>query len=246
MIFGDKKHKNVLVACDHGLMIINRFDSDPQQPDVGQGQFILDHGNASSVEGYTTFQRLEGVKDPVILDVGANIGTYATIVSRLCPTAKVYCFEPQRLVFQMLCGNLAINNLENCYAYPIALGDQDEWIEIDEPEYNQQGSFGSFSIIKDVIKTRSFKKTLTEKLTLDRFIERYQVPKVDFIKIDVEGMDVEVLKGATNVLEQFNPSMLIEYSDGKTSIMKEIVEYLGEDKYSFMINGGNNVLAVPK
>jgi len=246
MIFGDKKHKNVLVSCDHGLMIVNRFDSDPQYPDVGQAQFILDHGNASSIEGYTTFERCKNTIDPIIFDVGANIGTYATVVSKLCPTAKIYCFEPQRLIFQMLCGNFAINNLENCYAYPIALGDISEWINIDEPDYNQQGSFGSFSIIKDVIKTRANKQTPTQKLTLDDFVEIYKVRKVDFIKIDAEGMDIEVLKGAVKTLKSFNPSLLIENVYDGVFDMYDIIEYLREKNYEFMVNGGNNVLVVPK
>ena len=59
-----------------------------------------------------------------ILDIGANIGTFTTWLSKAFPNGKIYSFEPQRAVFQMLSGNVAINNLYNVYTHNIALGEE--------------------------------------------------------------------------------------------------------------------------
>jgi hypothetical protein len=80
---------------------------------------------------------------------------------------------------------------------------------------------------------------------LDDFFESFKVPKLDFIKIDVEGMDVAVLEGARKTIQKFNPGILIEHSDNRRSIMKQIIDYLSMDKYNFKTSG-NNLLALPK
>lgn len=239
----DKVRRNILVSSDHGLMIVNRFDYNHER--VGQGQWLLDHGSASSVEAYETYKCISHIKEPIIFDIGANIGTYATWITKLFPNGKIYCFEPQRLVFQILCGNFAINNYDNCYTYNIALGSKNDIIEIEEPNYNQNENFGSFSLIEDRIKSKSGQKYSIQMMTLDNFVSVYNIDKVDFIKIDVEGMDLEVLKGTENILKKYKPSIFIEYSDTRKSILPEIINYLGADNYYFKTIE-NNLLAKPK
>lgn len=239
----DKVRRNVLVSSDQGLMIVNRFDCNHEQ--VGHGQWLLDHGSVSSIEANETYQCLKHLETPVIFDVGANIGTYTTWIAQLFPRGKVYCFEPQRLVFQMLCGNLAINNFDNCYAYNMALGNVDSILEFEEPDYYQKEDFGTFSLIEDKIKTRSEYRHTVNLLTLDSFTTHYKVDKVDFIKIDVEGMDLDVLKGGKKTLETHRPSIFIEHSDNRKSILNDIVEYLGINNYTYKVIG-NNLLAIPR
>ena len=131
-VLGDRKLQNVLVSSDHGMMIVNRFDRGPDE--VSVGSHILDHGNNNTVEADTAIKVLANVDNPIIFDVGANIGTFATWVAMWTKTknGRVYCFEPQRQVFQMLCGNMALNNITNVYAYEIALGRQNKMIEMPE------------------------------------------------------------------------------------------------------------------
>lgn len=238
----DKIRRNVLVSSDHGSMIVNRFDCNHEN--VGHGQWLLDHGSASSVEANETYKCLKDTSCPVIFDIGANIGTYTTWVAKLFPQGKIYCFEPQRLVFQMLCGNIAINNIDNCYSYNMAIGQHNSFVEIQEPNYYSKEDFGIFSLVEDKIKEKSENKYIVSITSLDYFVDLYKIQKIDFIKIDVEGMDLDVLKGATNTLKVYKPNIFIEHSDNRTSILNEIIEYLGIDNYKFTTIG-NNLLARP-
>lgn len=239
----DKVRRNVLVSSDHGSMIVNRFDCNHEQ--VGHGQWLLDHGSASSIEAHHTLLSLREEKNPVIFDIGANIGTYATWVAKMFPYGTIHCFEPQRLVFQMLSGNIALNNFDNVFTYNMAIGQHNECIMIDEPDYYQKEDFGIFSLVEDKITSKSGRSCVVQVITVDSFVETFKIPKVDFLKIDVEGMDIAVLKGAQQTLSKFNPIIFIEHSDNRKSILNEIVDYLGLDKYHYNVIG-NNVLAKPR
>jgi FkbM family methyltransferase len=238
----DKVRRNVLVSSDHGLMIVNRFDCNGEQ--VGHGQWLLDHGNTSTVEAQTAYDCLRDRTEPVIFDIGANIGTFTTWMTTAFPRGKIYSFEPQRLVFQMLCGNLAINNFDNCYAYNLGLGSANTRIEIQEPDYYKREDFGIFSLVEDKVHNKSGISTVVEIMTLDTFVQLNRITRVDYIKIDVEGMDIDVLKGAEKTLAAYSPCIFIEHSDNRRSILDEIVAFLGQDCYNFKVIG-NNVLAVP-
>ena len=213
----DKVRRNVLVSSDHGIMIVNRFDCNHQQ--VGHGQWLLDHGSVSTIEANETYKCLMHVESPVILDIGANIGTYTTWMAKLFPTSKIYSFEAQRLVFQMLCGNLAINNFDNCYTYNMAVGKTNGFMIVSEPNYYSNEDFGIFSLIEEKIKEKSGNVYNIPLITIDSFVETYNIDKVDFMKIDVEGMDLDVLQGATNTISKYKPYIFIEHSDNRTSIL---------------------------
>jgi FkbM family methyltransferase len=238
----DKIRRNVLVSSDHGLMIVNRFDCNHEQ--VGHGQWLLDHGNTSTIEAQAAYDCLKDRLNPVIFDIGANIGTFTTWMASAFPHGKIYCFEPQRLIFQMLCGNLAINNFDNCWVYNMGLGQQNTRIEIQEPDYYHSEDFGIFSLVEDKVNHKSGVRSMVDLMTLDTFCEINHIDRLDYIKIDAEGMDLAVLKGASSTLQRFMPTIFIEHNDNRRSILEEIVEYLGSDRYNFRVIG-NNLLAVP-
>jgi FkbM family methyltransferase len=244
MFFIDNRvRRNVLVSTDHGMMLVNRFDCNHEQ--VGHGQWLLDHGSASSIEAQETVSCLQNISSPVIFDVGSNIGTYSTWLTKILPQSKIYCFEPQRIVFQMLCANMMLNNFDNCFAHNIAIGNKDDFIVIDEPDYEKPEDFGIFSLVEDKIFNKSNKKTVIPIMKIDTFVETYCIEKLNFIKIDVEGMDMDVLKGAQKTIQKYNPFIFIEHSDNRKSILNEITDYLSLTKYEFKVIG-NNVLAKPK
>lgn len=233
----DKVRRNILVSSDHGSMIVNRFDCNHEQ--VGHGQWLLDHGSASSIEANEAYNCLKSLENPTIFDIGANIGTYTTWLAKFFPKGKIYCFEAQRLVFQMLCGNISINNFDNCYTYNMAVGKNNGFISVAEPNYYSNEDFGIFSLIEDKIKDKSGNIYNIPLITIDTFVELYNVEKVDFIKIDVEGMDLDVLQGATNIIKKYKPIIFIEHSDNRKSIMQEIIDYLGIDNYNYTVIGNN-------
>jgi FkbM family methyltransferase len=245
MVFniGDKVHRNVLLSCDHGLMIVNRFDCNQDQ--VGHGQWLLDHGNTSTIEAYNCYQSIKDYSEPIIFDIGANIGTFTTWMSKAFPKGKVYSFEPQRQVFQMLSGNAAINNLYNVYTYNIGLGKENTKVEFEEPNYFEKNDFGTFSLVENVISQTTNNKIVVQINTLDWFVEYYNIPKVHLLKIDVEGMDLDVLIGGQNTIKKHFPIIFIEHSDNRKSIIAEIKNFLDTFEYEYHTIG-NNVLCKPQ
>jgi FkbM family methyltransferase len=251
----DRKAQNILVNCDHGLMIINRFDNDPL---ISVGTFLLDHGNNNTVEADLTVRALLDIPNPVIFDVGSNIGTYATWVARWAKTkqGKVYCFEPQRQIFQILCGNMAINNIDNVYAYNIGLGKEETFIDIPEVDYTKpNSSFGAFSL-DGVDRNRYSNLEQTQRIkisTLDNFVSEWKIEKVDFIKIDAEGLDVDVMEGGLNTIKKFMPDLFVEFlnlgSSKKEDTSSEgkdiLVDYLKNLGYNTHLIG-NDIFATTK
>lgn len=234
----DSKKRNVLVACDHGLMIVNRFDTN--EKGVGQGQWILDHGNASTVEAFNTYESINK-PNPIIFDIGANIGTYSTWLAKMYPQGKIYCFEPQRLVFQILCGNLALNNIDNVYAYNYGLADSDNLIEISEPDYNKPDNFGSYSLIDNKMSSTQ-NKCKVNIYKLDNFVSKYNIPYIDFLKIDCEGMDFAVLLGSVETIRKFKPIILIEYKTDWSDDKDKIINFLQQYNYEYTFDE-RNILA---
>lgn len=243
MIFsiGDKVHRNVILSCDHGLMIVNRFDCNHEN--VGHGQWLLDHGNASTIEAANCFAAIKDLNEPIIFDIGANIGTFTTWIAKAFPRGKVYAFEPQRAVFQMLSGNAAINNLYNVYTYNIGLGKVNTKIEFEEPNYFSNNDFGMFSLVEKMV-TESKDKIVVQINTLDWFLEYYNVPKVHLLKIDVEGMDLDVLIGGTNTIKKHLPVIFIEHCDNRKTILEDIKNFLDQFDYGYTVIG-NNVMCKP-
>lgn len=237
---GDKILRNVLLNCDHGLMIVNRFDCNHEQ--VGHSQWLMDHGNVSTVESLYCHELIKEILEPVIFDIGANIGTFTTWMSKAFPQGKIYSFEPQRAVFQMLCGNVAINNLYNVYTYNQALGKENTYVEFSEPNYFIKNDYGTFSLVQDIIKETVNDKFTVQIQTLDSFVKIHKINNVNLLKIDVEGMDMDVLIGGEETIRKKHPFIFIEHSDNRKSIFEEIKKFLKNYGYSFDLIG-NNVLA---
>ena len=245
MVFniGDKVNRNVLLSCDHGLMIVNRFDCNNEK--VGHGQWLLDHGNTSTIEAFNCYNSIKDLSEPVIFDIGANIGTFTTWMAKAFPNGKVHAFEPQRSVFQMLSGNAAINNLYNVYTYNMGLGKESGKVEFEEPNYFEKNDFGTFSLIEEIITGKTKNKIVVQINTLDWFREYYNIPKAHLLKIDVEGMDLDVLIGATRTIQKHLPVIFIEHCDNRKSIIEDIKKFLDQFEYNYEIIG-NNVLCKPQ
>lgn len=131
--------------------------------------------------------------DWVALDVGANVGIYTLLLSRLLPAGKVHAFEPTETA-RLLARNLAAQGAHNVTLHEVALGARSGMIE--EPIYRMWGA---------APETQTYCFT-----TLDHFVQTAGLARVDCVKIDVDGFDLEVLKGATHTLARFDPWVVVE------------------------------------
>lgn len=235
---GDKPARNVLACTDQGLMIVNRYDYDHQE--VGHSRWLLDHGNCNTLEVNDCYQAIKHIHNPIILDVGANIGTISLWLSKICKLGHIYSFEPQRQIFYQLAGNIAINNLYNIDAFNYMVSDQMGTFKTKEPNYFTNYDFGTFSFIEKKVDVTD-KDLIVPCITLDWFVENFEIPKVDLIKIDAEGMDLQVLRGSIKTIEKFSPVLYVEHFDNVNSYLKEIEEFLYPYDYSLDLRK-NNVL----
>ncbi len=137
----------------------------------------------------------------VVIEVGANIGAHTVALAQLVTkSGVVIAFEPQRVLFQTLCANLALNSISNVYCFQQAIGDETSAIMIPALDYTAENNFGALSL-------GSYQAGEQVPLsTLDGF----NFPACNFLKIDVEGMERQVIEGARKLIGRFKPVIYVE------------------------------------
>lgn len=136
----------------------------------------------------------------IVLDIGAHIGTHTTLMSDLVGEGgQVYAYEPQREMYRELVQNLRLNKSDRVTALRVALGENPGVVEMNPTVEGNQGGTG---VGKD-----------GDKVEL-RTLDSYRFPKLDLVKIDVEGFEPYVLKGAGESLTRTKPIILIEIMGG--------------------------------
>jgi FkbM family methyltransferase len=238
----------VLASCAHGTVILNRLDWRPLSEthnEFGVGSDILAHGAfdydlISMLGGLLVARREELGPGVTALDCGANIGIYTIEWSRLMDGwGQVIAFEPQQRIFYALAGNIAINNLFNAHAFMRAVGAEQTVTMMPAPDYQQPGQFGGLNLKGQANIGQKLAATApVEIVTIDSLGLR----RVDFIKVDVEGMELEALKGAHRTIERNHPYLLVEWHiSGKAPIES----FLGELGYE-TVSVGMNLICGPR
>lgn len=146
-----------------------------------------------------------------IFDVGGNMGQTALAISqKVSHDATIYSFEPYPATYQKFKNNLLLNPLiKNIIAENIALGEtESELLMFQDCATNS----GGFRIVYDKEKNNSG-VVKTQSTSIDSYVKNNNISKIDFIKIDVEGFEMTVLKGAKNTLLNHRPKLFIELND---------------------------------
>jgi len=161
------------------------------------------------------------------IDVGSNIGLMSLLASQHEGTQGiVYSFEPEPETFAILQNNIKLNKIRNIRVFDVALGAaKDAAIIYKYCEINR----GSASLIKPNYST--CERAMVEILTLDEFVNANDISNIRMLKIDVEGWELEVLRGANRLLSSlYAPIICIEYGSEDhaitTSQLLEIYEYI--------------------
>jgi FkbM family methyltransferase len=150
----------------------------------------------------------------VFIDVGANIGLYTLIASRrVGNTGKVISFEPSPVSFKRLNENIVLNNLENTDSRNIGLSNQIGTLKF-HMSNNGYDAWDSFAYTSATDK--SLKNIDVPVSTLDSEISGIEKEKIKLIKIDVEGWEKFVLNGAKDILTQYAPLLMIEFTEENT------------------------------
>ncbi|XGV98016.1 MAG: FkbM family methyltransferase [Leptolyngbya sp. BL-A-14] len=226
---------NQLQSCRHGTFLYNRND-------LYIGRSLELYGEWSEGE-VSLFQPLIRPGDTVV-EVGANIGTHTVFFAKAVGAkGHVLAIEPQRIVFQTLCANLALNSITNVQTYAIALGEAPGFAQIPALDYYQLNNYGGVSL-QESSGAQAAGETV-QIATLDSFA----IPQCRLLKIDVEGMELAVLKGATAMIQHCQPILYIENDrqDKANALIQHLVT-LGYELYWHRppIYNPNNFLQNPQ
>ncbi|QHI95981.1 FkbM family methyltransferase [Aristophania vespae] len=231
---------NELVTTPSGPRLINRNDTQI-------GRLIRAEGVWGVQELYLLKNYIP--KGGIIIEGGANIGAHTVDLCRMVGTeGKVIAFEPQRLVFQELCANLALNNVPNCFCHNKALGAEITRSTMPSVDYYKQGNFGDVSLLDQGDRTNDLTASDCEKETTEIItIDSLSLSRLDFVKLDVEGMENAVLNGATETIKKFNPIIYMEsHNDGHGAEARAYARSLGYKLYRIIVMGEQNVLCLPQ
>lgn len=205
---------NQLRMCRTGPMIYNKNDT-------YCGGSLEKYGEFSWLE----HEMFEQIVRPgqVVVEAGANIGAHTVgLASLVGRRGTVLTFEPQRILFQTLCANLALNQCTNVGAFQEALGAADGEIVAPAPNPALRTNFGALSL---------HAVPHGDKVRLRR-LDSLDLPGCHFLKIDVEGMEAEVLAGARDTILRYRPTLYLENDrPERSSDLIKLVFSLGYDAF---------------
>lgn len=198
---------NVIVECRDGKFIAN-------ENDIYVGQALIKYGEYSYLE-MDAFKKICGPGD-VIIEVGANIGSHTVGLAKIVGAqGRVMAIEAQPVIFQNLCGNISINSLTNLDCLNIAASNRSGSTIIPFYDYSIKGNYGGISVGDSEVGSQVDMKKLDDVFPYNR---------LKLLKIDVEGMEKEVLEGAREIIERFKPILYVE--NDRVDNSKELIEYI--------------------
>lgn len=173
----------------------------------------------------------------VTIDAGANIGLVCIpIALTVAPkSGVVHAVEDQRPLLYALCGTTVLNDLSNLHVHQLGLGAARSVLELPPIDYGRPQDFGSISLVG---VPGSGKGDRVQIVTIDSL----GMHRLDFLKIDVEGMEIEVLTGARLTIESFQPWVWVEYWKTHVDDIKHQFDGLN---YRFFVLDQLNMLCAP-
>lgn len=195
-----------LKQCRHGPMLYLETDRY-----IGRA---LDHyGEFSEAE----LQLLKQIVQPghTVLDIGANIGVHTIFLAQLVgPGGRVFAFEPQRLIFELLCANVALNRLPHVFVRQAAIGRESSTVKVPYLDPEQLNNFGGLSM------QSTGEGECVPMLKLDELV----LDSCHLLKIDVEGMERDVLAGGAELIKRCRPFIYVENDRDENS--EELIRQL--------------------
>jgi len=206
---------NRLKQCRYGTMLYNAND-------MYVGRSLDLYGEFSEGE-VALFRQIVRPGD-IVFDVGANLGAHTVFLARAVGAkGAVFAYEPQRLVFQTLCANVALNSLSNVYCFNSAVGEKAGSIDVPTLNPWRTTNFGGLGLLEHNLGG--------EPVPVIR-LDSIEVPNCRMLKVDVEGMELEALKGATGLIERFGPVLYVENDrKDKSDELVRFIHSLGYDMF---------------
>ncbi|MEO9308168.1 MAG: FkbM family methyltransferase [Nitrososphaera sp.] len=163
-------------------------------------------------------------KDQIVLDIGANIGKYTILAGKKVGIhGKIIAVEPMTKTFQLLQKNIKENGLERIVT-PLKVGISNK---IGTARFYYKEGHSGASTMTAQVSNEYDDVNLT---TIDEIVKEQNLDRLDWIKIDVEGLEYEVLSGASNSILQFRPIIIVEIREGSK---EKVFDFLNNMKYNY-------------
>lgn len=192
-------------------------------------------GKRLGVDPYKDMQRfLKGVNEPVIFDVGANVGQSVDDFKATFPGCTIHSFEPSPSTYQMLKAHC--EGVSNVQAWNYGVGSVDTTLTLEENEYSDMTSFLRPSTLAwgNIVKS-----TEVPVVALDSFAKDHDVEFIHILKSDTQGYDFEVMKGADRLMKENRIGLVFFefiFSDQYTGIppFDEVYRYLMDHNFTLV------------
>jgi FkbM family methyltransferase len=217
----------------------NKLEATLRMPRDRHGHELYDRLNFSVIEQIVR-------QGDVCFDIGANIGIYSCVLAQISRSAaNIHSFEPADHIRKKLIRNLNLNSFQALNINPFGLGSENsekEFFEVKEGVY--RGGVSSFVQNEnyDSLGADNYNARTVPVRTLDSYVEDAGVESIKFMKIDVEGFEIEVIRGAKASIERFRPFILLEFDDnrhkGHADEMREFFLSLGYEGFDPFLNHG--------
>ncbi len=161
-------------------------------------------------------------ENDVIFDVGSNIGFYSVRQAKKTVNGKVYSFEPNPYAFERLKRNVVLNNLENVVVNNLALGEKSGKIQFN---FDMSTTTGMVSGDKGAFEV--------ERINIDEYIKKNNIQRINIMKIDTEGSEFEILKGAKESLKIIDKIVMEYHSE---ELKSDVTTFLKEKGFNKIID----------
>ena len=167
--------------------------------DLYVGRSLEAYGEFSEAESAVFVQLLR--PGDIVIEAGANIGAHTVHIAKLVGASGiVFAFEPQRIIFQLLCANLALNEVHNVHAIHAAVGREMGKTNVPLQDYAVEQNFAGIAM-RDSGAGEDIGVFKLDNLLL---------PSLRLLKVDVEGMEIDVLIGARELIRRYRPVLYVE------------------------------------
>lgn len=191
----------------------------------------------SEIVQYRTFFEVQSLRyvrgqfdfaGKIVVDAGANIGNHSIFFSKVCGAGQCHAFEPNSAAIAILKRNIAENELENVVVHECGLSDREGFLRLESVDVSNLGG----------ARFANSDAGTVPAVTLDSL----ELERVDFLKIDVEGMGPNVLRGAAATIARDHPAIMIEMFPDEVIATTLALKSLGYDRFHRL--GDDNVLAM--
>ena len=232
----------ILASTVYGPMIVNRMDTGVSWQLFTRGTH--EHEVVSFVTGLSTACFEQYSSNVHIVDVGANIGTCTIPWAKHCKGwGHVTAFEPQERIYYALAGNVALNNCLNAKAVHGAVSSLSGTMRVPRINYEVLSNFGGIAMRDGLLVHGPGQDLSYDKHEMNAVncfaLDDSQLSRLDILKIDVEGMELDVLKGASVTISKLKPVVITEWIhcgvEAITSFLKDFEHF----------KLGGNIVSVP-